>query len=128
MKKLEDVDQQEEDFLVQMNMKISSQDQFLLEKQDLLAKQKKLHHKVLLRLKIPLSNLKTTILESKLEEKEVKIQKNLQQKLIKHLLLKKKKKIINKKIMFLNKLTPISKMNKRTKEPTKIWIWKMKKM
>ena len=126
MKKLEVVDQQEEDFLVQMNMKISSQDQYQLEKQDLLAKQKKLHHKLRLRLKIPLSNLRTTILENQLEEKEAKIQKDLQQKLIKHLLLKKKK--INKKKMFLNKLIPISKMNKRIKEQMKIWIWEMKKM
>lgn len=113
MKKLEDVDQQEEDFLVQMNMKISSQDQYQLEKQDLLAKQKKLYHKLRLRLKIPLSNLRTTILENQLEEKEAKIQKDLQQKLIKHQLLKKRKNKINKKKMFLNKLIPISKMNKR---------------
>ena len=127
MKKLEVVDQQEEDFLVQMIMKISSQDQYQLEKQDLLVKQKKLHHKLRLRLKIPLSNLRTTILENQLEEKEAKIQKDLQQKLIKHLLLKKKNKI-NKKKMFLNKLIPISKMNKRIKEQMKIWIWEMKKM
>ena len=127
MKKLEVVDQQEEDFLVQMNMKISSQDQYQLEKQDLLGKQKKLHHKLRLRLKIPLSNLRTTILENQLEEKEAKIQKDLQQKLIKHLLLKKKNKI-NKKKMFLNKLIPISKMNKRIKEQMKIWIWEMKKI
>lgn len=119
MKKLEVVDQQEEDFLVQMNMKISSQDQYQLEKQDLLAKQKKLLLKLRLRLKIPLSNLRTTILENQLEEKEAKIQKDLQQKLIKHLLLKKKNKI-NKKKMFLNKLIPISKMNKRIKEQMKI--------
>lgn len=127
MKKLEVVDQQEEDFLVQMNMKISSQDQYQLEKQDLLGKQKKLHHKLRLRLKIPLSNLRTTILENQLEEKEAKIQKDLLQKLIKHQSLKKKNKI-NKKKMFLNKLIPISKMNKRIKEQMKIWIWEMKKI
>ena len=127
MKKLEVVDQQEEDFLVQMNMKISSQDQYQLEKQDLLAKQKKLHHKLRLRLKIPLSNLRMTILENQLEEKEAKFQKDPKQKLIKHLLLKKKNKI-NKKKMFLNKLIPISKMNKRIKEQMKIWIWEMEKM